>query len=301
MTMAHVDVLLAFALVVVVPLSIGLQGAKRRRVEAAVVAGAAAALSFLMPQGLPAALLASVWVAVPGLLIVGFADGSRLRDMRGRGEMLAVAYLLVGTGWLVLSRFGARPLGFSAQIVELTAVHFHYAGFVTPTLLARLVDWLQSRSSGADGVSSVAYWTVLVATPITAAGITFSAAIGVLGALLFTVGLFVASGVILGQVVSRVPRRAAVALSVSASSVIVSMLLALSYAFGQWLGTPAPSIRMMAWTHGILNAVGFAFLGVVGWLLVDQTQGRPRKGYKRRLAKSSAAGADRAPGGRSKA
>lgn len=26
----------------------------------------------------------------------------------------------------------------------------------------------------------------------------------------------------------------------------------------------------MAWTHGVLNAVGYAFCGVVGWLLVDQ-------------------------------
>jgi hypothetical protein len=52
------------------------------------------------------------------------------------------------------------------------------------------------------------------------------------------------------------------------------MFLALSYSFGQWLKTPAPSLTMMAWTHGLLNAVGFAFSGVVGWVLMDQERER---------------------------
>ena len=49
----------------------------------------------------------------------------------------AVAYLSVGAGWLVLSRAGLRPEGFSHEIVELTGVHFHYAGFAA-TLMAAL-------------------------------------------------------------------------------------------------------------------------------------------------------------------
>src|SRR3990170_3929977 len=132
MTMPLIDVLLAFALVIVVPLSVGLRGGERRQLAAAAIVGALGSLSFLLPEGFAAALLASGWVLVPGFLIVGFRDGSRLRGVRGWAEALPVAYLLVGTSWLVLSRFGARPLGFSAEIVELTAVHFHYAGFVAP-------------------------------------------------------------------------------------------------------------------------------------------------------------------------
>jgi hypothetical protein len=99
-------------------------------------------------------------------------------------------------------------------------------------------------------------------------GITFSRALGSLGTLLFSVGLVTASAITLRDVTRNVPGRAAVALAFSAMSVVAAMLLALSYAFGQWLGTPAPSLETMARTHGVLNAVGFAFSGVVGWILV---------------------------------
>jgi hypothetical protein len=47
--------------------------------------------------------------------------------------------------------------------------------------------------------------------------------------------------------------------------VIASTALAVASAFGQWLGTPSPSLPVMADTHGVLNAAGFALAGVVGW------------------------------------
>jgi hypothetical protein len=50
-------------------------------------------------------------------------------------------------------------------------------------------------------------------------------------------------------------------------SVVVAMALAIVYSLGQWAGTPAPSIEVMAWTHGLLNAVGFSFFGALGWHL----------------------------------
>lgn len=270
MTTALIDILLVFALVVVVPLSIRIRGCSVRQVEASVVAGTSAALSFLLPQGLPAAVLAAGWVVVPGLLIGDLGVGSLVRTRRNLAAALPVAYLLVGAGWLVLSRYGARPLGFSAQIVELTAVHFHYAGFAAPTLVARLIDWLVDRGSDGLRVSSIAYWAVLLGTPITAMGITFSAGIGAVGALLFAGGLFSASGIMIGRVVGQVSRPAGAALATSAVSVIAAMLFALSYALGQWLGTPAPTLTTMAWTHGLLNAFGFTFLGALGWILVDR-------------------------------
>ena len=268
MTMPLIEVLLAFAIMVVVPLSIRLHGWGRRQVVAAAIAGGLASLSFLLPEGVAAALLASAWVLVPGFLIIRLKDGSLLRSIQGLAEAIPVAFLLVGTSWLVVSRFGARPLGFSAEIVALTAVHFHYAGFVAPTILGRLVKWLEAKDSRLRRLSSLSYWVVLVATPVTAMGITFSRALGSLGTLLFSVGLVTASAITLRDVTRNVPGRAAVALAFSAMSVVAAMLLALSYAFGQWLGTPAPSLETMDRTHGVLNAVGFAFSGVVGWILV---------------------------------
>jgi hypothetical protein len=266
MTIPLIDILLAFALMVVVPLSIRLHGWGRRQVAAAAIAGGLSSLSFLFPEGFAAALLASASVLVPSFLLVGFRDGSRLRSIRGLAGAIPVAYLLVGTSWLAMSRYGARPLGFSTAIVELTAVHFHYAGFVAPTIVEQLVKWLRAKDSRFRSLSSVSYWAVLLATPVTAMGITFSSALGAVGALMFSGGLVTASAITLREVTRNVPARAAVALTVSALSVAAAMLLALAYAFGHWLGTPAPSLEAMVWTHGVLNAVGFAFGGVVGWL-----------------------------------
>ncbi len=66
---------------------------------------------------------------------------------------------------------------------------------------------------------------------------------------------------------------AAVALTVSSLSVLVPMLLAVQWAAGANLGTPALSIPDMARTHGVANAVGFALLGVVGWRLLEHQAG----------------------------
>jgi hypothetical protein len=45
------------------------------------------------------------------------------------------------------------------------------------------------------------------------------------------------------------------------------MLLAVQWAVGHNLGTPALSIPDMVRFHGVANAVGFSLLGVLGWRL----------------------------------
>jgi hypothetical protein len=76
-------------------------------------------------------------------------------------------------------------------------------------------------------------------------------------------------------VVPSATRPASGFLAVSSLSIIATIALAVAYSFGQWLGTPALSLEVMAWSHGILNAVAFALCGTLGWKLV-----RARGGYK---------------------
>jgi hypothetical protein len=267
--MTLIDLVLAFALIVVVPLAIRLRGGTGRQVFAVTLAGSSASLSFMLAEGVGAAVLAAGWIIVPGLLLFDLRHGSALRGVRGWAEALPVAYLLVGTSWFVLSRLGARPLGYSGQIVELTAVHFHYAGFAAPTITATLLRWLEAENSRFHFLGHLTLWVVLLATPTTAVGITFSPAIGVVGAVMFTAGLLAVAVMTLSQVRSGVGRRAGLALSVSSLSVVVAMALGLLYALGQWFGTPAPNVSTMARTHGVLNAFGFCFLGLLGWLFVE--------------------------------
>jgi YndJ-like protein len=60
---------------------------------------------------------------------------------------------------------------------------------------------------------------------------------------------------------------ARVMLQVAAGAVFASMLLSAAYAVGDFVGSEALTIPEMARTHGILNAVGFCLLGLLGWVV----------------------------------
>lgn len=273
MTTTLIDLALQLGVVVVVPLALRLE--RRRPIDrhflVVTVAGIVAACSFAVDEGPAAAALAAPWLGVTALLaarhLFPFEPRALLRDAL---SILPAAYLVTGAGWLVISRYGGRPLDFGDTIVELTAVHFHYAGFVAPVLVLRLADWLRPD----DRAARLALASVLAATPLTAAGITFEPALGALGAALFVAGLTASSVLTLRSVVPRADGVGKVLLSISALSVIAGVGLALAYALGQWLGTPAPSLLLMVRTHGVLNGAGFALAGAAGWNRV-QARGAP--------------------------
>lgn len=263
MTAAIIDLALGLAVLVVVPLALGLderRPADRKHLTVVLVAGGLAVVSLLPDEGAFAAGLALPWLAVTVMLALRHLFPLDVRALlRDTTAVLPFVYLTVGAGWLVVSRYGGRPLDFDDTIVELTAVHFHYAGFVAPLVVHRLGRRLRSSSAGA------ALAAVLVATPLTAAGITFEPAMGAAGAILFAGGLTAASLLTLRRVVPTTHGAAATFLVISSASVVVAMGLAVAYALGQWLGTPAPSLPVMARTHGVLNSAGFGLCGVLGW------------------------------------
>src|SRR5581483_1076477 len=101
-------------------------------------AAAAATISFLLNEGKIAAELASLWLVFT-ILVALFGLGRLIQRPTGFEQFCVVAaalYLPVGGTWLVASRLGYRPLGFSTAIVLLTAMHFHYAGFAAPVITA---------------------------------------------------------------------------------------------------------------------------------------------------------------------
>ena len=266
-------VLLLLAPLVVVPLGLRLlaEGTVVWRVLGWVQWPAALALlgAFAAPQGGGAALWALPWFAVTGLVaLVGLA---RLRD-RGRRSApeltlsFAMLYLAVGGGWLVLSRWGQRPLEFAPIIVLLTAVHFHYAGFALPLLAG-----LAGRALGGVSARLAAFGTV-VGVPLVAAGITLTPILNTsLPELLAASFLVLASvPVVLLHVrlgVRAEHQTAGMLLVLSGLALAVSMPLAAAYALGSYLGTPWLDIPMMVRFHGLTNAVGFALLGIAGWNL----------------------------------
>lgn len=263
-----------------------------RRAQPAGAVAATAAL--LIDEGTLAGVLACGWMAV--CLCASAAGVAVLRDVRRAppsrhtlGHLTIAAglgYLSVGGGFLVLSRLDLRPFDLSTDIVRLTSVHFHYAGFGLAVLAAAglaSVDWLASAVSLVTGCVAA-----MASPPIVALGFLFDSAAGQVGG---AVGMTVAAwAVAFGTLLlatsssalsppahapaSASSRRADLArrvarllLIVSSLSPIIPMVLAVQWALAQHTGMPALTIDAMASTHGVLNAVGFVGAGLVGWLL----------------------------------
>ena len=183
----------------------------------------------------------------------------------------APAYLAFGALWLVADRAAVEPAGIVAPFVLLTAVHFHYAGFVA-SLLAALVRARVGAS--APRATAAAVVAVVGAPPVIAAGFAVLGVLQVVGAVVLTAGLFGLAWLTLRHVVPTAEDRAArVLLVVSSLAVLVPMLLAVQWAIGWNYGTPALSIPVMARTHGVVNAVGFSLCGVLGWLRLGMARG----------------------------
>lgn len=211
-----------------------------------------------------ACILAQSWLVLPWLLATGLdAARAALRLWRcctwtTASEAAACAFPLVGAAWAFLACAGARPLGFRAEIVLLTAVHFHHAGVSLPMAAAR---------SG----SRLAMLLVLLGVPSVAVGITVSQLGGAVLVEAIAVAI-TASGALLvaarlAQLAAAAPRLAArLWLGTAAAALLGSTMLALAYGLRPWLPTllgPAP-LPLMAATHGALNAFVFGPCALLG-------------------------------------
>jgi hypothetical protein len=261
-----IDRLFLLAPLVILPLGFRLHGLNRVVMTAQPLCAALVALSFIHRTGVAAALLTVPW------LLVGVACGlTGLADVLRRGLRpaavcfgAALMFLPVGCVWLGISRLGANPLGFSDDIVLLTAVHFHYAGFAALTMIGmagRFTEGLLYRLTA---------WGAITGIPSLALGITFSPNLECAAALLLVSSLLSAAGITIWVVLPRAGNRAAQALlAVSAASLMGAMGLAAAYALGKYSGRNWLEIPEMAALHGTGNAFGFALCGLLGWNLIS--------------------------------
>lgn len=247
------------------------------------IGAVAAALSFWPHTGLPAGFLAAGWFIVCLLLA---AEGLMLffrggyRSAEGICISVGLAYLAVGGVWLVLSRSGATPMHFAEPIILLTAVHFHFTGFALPVITAATGRALATRAPRSTLAPLFPYVAAgIVSSPaILAGGFVFGYPLWKLLAALFLAATCVVLAALIFSVVPPTdPRSAQILLCVSASSLIIGMVLAGAYVIGDftqryWLLIP----RMARW-HGTANALGFALCGLAGWALAngERTQSAP--------------------------
>jgi hypothetical protein len=239
-----------------------------------------AVCSYLLPQGVWAALLACPWLVVTGLVAL-FGLARLLSGRAMRAEEICVdaglIYVSVGGVWLVISRLGYQPLGFGDTIILLTAVHFHYTGFAAP-LLAGLAGRyaLAGSSRWTQRIFAATSFCIIAGTPLVAAGITFSVpAVGLAGAIVVSTGLWLLAALNLLRVVpALVSRTAQLLLIVSSVASAMAMALACAYAYSLVVKRLIINIPHMAMTHGIMNALGFSLCGLLAWCLVETNKRR---------------------------
>ncbi|MFC6756660.1 MULTISPECIES: YndJ family protein [Haloarcula] len=276
-TLGTVPRALALAPLVLVPLGVGMAGRAPfpglagQCLRAAVWLQPVGALGFtaslaLAVDGTTAATLAAPWLLVTGLL--GLAALVRTLDRGGLALPetaidAGLAYVSVGAVALLLYHLNTT-FWFGSTIILLTAVHFHYAGFVLP-----VVTGLTGRSGHLDSTRWQALVGVILLGPaIIAVGISFSPLVEVVAVGGFTVAVALFGWYVLVCIAPTRPRGQAVLLGASAVALPVSMALALGYGVSTFSGLDLGlDIATMVALHGSLNAFGFALGGLVGWRL----------------------------------
>ncbi len=180
---------------------------------------------------------------------------------------LAVARmdLAVGGAWLVASRLGMRPMGIQEPIGLLTAVHFHFAGFATATIAAATLQFAEQRGDARWLRRLV--WVVAGLPIVVAAGFVISPMMKMAAALLFSVSVAGLAIAVRGWGRKAKDGTARVLLQIAAGAIFAGMVLSAAYVIADYAGSDALTIPQMARTHGILNAVGFCLMGLLGWLV----------------------------------
>lgn len=238
---------LVIVLLVHVPLAQALvPGPAWKRARLAAVIPAVVALC--LPPGDLAATLALPWLGYTGVLAL-WSLRSAARDLK----LLATLYLPVGAVWLVFSRYGQAPLGFTEPIVTLTAMHFHVAGFAAMVAVAEMCE-----RAGGGRLFTAAALGAGFGMPLVALGITYSKAIEVVAVAVFATSLLVIAVLGIGARGPIFGDKAGLG-AFALLCLAVAMVLALWYGVGPVLAIAPPSIPWMAATHGFLNVFGFTW------------------------------------------
>jgi YndJ-like protein len=245
---------------------------------AAVASGIAAAVGAVVvrassdePRHLATAL-AAMWLGVTVILALGHLR-TWLRDpdrwtLPSMVWMSAIAYLVVGASWLLLATFRSEVLGFSEQIVLLTGVHFHMAGFATVVVAGvRLASSTPAQSeyrwAKQGTVLAIAGPPAVAIGHLTTGGVELIGAIVMASAVLcLSVGAYLHARRLRG--VGRA------VLTLAALAPMLTMALALHYALNRVMVLHPISYNAIARIHGLLNVV--VFLG--GNLLVGRLERR---------------------------
>lgn len=213
----------------------------------------------------------AVWGAIPWLLLTLWRAVVTTRtNLQRPSRSLAQAahwaahlYLPVGGIWAIFSQANFQPLGFSAIIVLLTGVHFHYAGFALPWLTCRLLAWRPPSTGTRLGAVGVIAGVPLVAVGITSTQLQLHPAVETASVTILAVSALTISH---GYLAWAGESRGAVRLCFLTGGVALAlgMMLALLYGWRVWFPIEWVTIPAMYSLHGSLNSWGFCLPCILG-------------------------------------
>ena len=160
---------------------------------------------------------------------------------------IAGGFGVVAASAFVMSRAGLSLFDIGEPIVELTAVHFTYAGVGAVTLAAAVATGRAGR---------LALLATAAAPPIVALGFVVAhplAQVG--GAVLMSAGVLATAALQLRDALGAGNGRRRALLAVSGLAPWVPMVLAVAWASALYWDVPALSVPDMARTHGVMNVV----------------------------------------------
>ncbi len=226
------------------------------------------AFAFLLPPTRAAAfctlswLLLSLWLAYRAAMKLLASEPFRLPLLCAAA---AYFYLIVGAAWVVADRLGVQPFGFDPVTGLLTAVHFHYAGF-----LFLLAAGLALRSWNSP-LAPVVGWLAVLGPLLVATGILITHYDGpqVIELLAATVMALGGAGVAVRHVQLGISPSKGIGGKLywllGGMLLLAGMALALLYGWRSVYPIPLLTIPWMYAVHGSVNAAAAALL-VVGWL-----------------------------------
>jgi hypothetical protein len=214
---------------------------------------------------------AAIWAGWPHLRTLTRTP----RTLADAASLLAAAYALVAAVAFASSRLGYSLFGVGEPVVELTAVHYTYAGTAALVLASQFLGSITGRWRR---VAQVATGATAVAPVIVALGfVTHRAIPQVGGAVLMTIGVWLTATLELHTAIDPdQPAAVRILSAISGVAIWIPMVLAVAWASGQHWDVPALSIPDMERTHGLANALAFVLCGLVAARLPTWRDGAAR-------------------------
>lgn len=230
---------------------------------------ALAVASFFCPKGIYALMIVPWFILTGAIALTGVINLWRDRGKHLHETCIDAGriYLPGGAVWWIAYQAGFPLLDFPLLIVLLTAMHFHFAGYMAPWLSGQAArGWIWLRGQTGNLWKALLIGTIM-GMPMIAIGIQASKVIELIFVGIFTTSLIIVSLLnlsLLNKLWTH-SKLATLGLTISGVSIFLTMFSALAFVARHLTDVFSLTIAEMVLIHGWANGLGFALCGALAW------------------------------------